>query len=252
MTDLLEVSGLNKQFGGVAAVRDLSFQVAEHRITGLIGPNGAGKTTIFNLVTGFLPADSGVIRFAGQDVGGMAPHLRARLGMARSFQDIRLFGQMPVLDNVAMAFPNQGGERLLPALFAPRRVRCEAAASRARAMELLEFVSMSNKAAALADDLSYGQQKLVLIARLLALDPALLLLDEPCAGLDPTMLDRVTELLRALTAQGRTVLLIEHNMDVVRAVAQHVVFLAEGHALASGPTEAILADPALTKIYFGM
>ncbi len=252
MTSLLEVFRLSKRFGGVAAVRDLSFTVEAGRITGLIGPNGAGKTTIFNLVTGFLPADSGTVRFAGENIIGIKPHRLVRRGMARSFQDMRLFGQMSVCDNVAMAVPNQMGERIGAALFRFATVRQERAATRARAMELLGFVGMAHKAAALADDLSYGQQKLVLIARLLALEPSLLLLDEPCSGLDPVMLDRVIRLLQALTEQSRTIVLIEHNMDVVRAVADTVVFLAEGQALASGPTEAILADPALTKIYFGM
>ncbi len=252
MTALLEVEGLAKSFGGVAAVQGLSFTVPRGEVTGLIGPNGAGKTTIFNLVSGFLPADGGTIRFDGAEVRGMKPHALVRRGMARSFQDIRLFGRLSVQDNVAMAVPGQAGDRLLPALFAPRRVRSQSAAARSRAAELLDFVGMGHKAQAQADDLSYGQQKLVLIARLLALEPSLLLLDEPCSGLDPTMLDRVIKLLAELTRQRRTVVLIEHNMDVVRAVAQRVVFLAEGRALASGPTEAILADAGLTKIYFGM
>ena len=252
MTALLEVDGLAKSFGGVAAVQDLSFSVPAGEVTGLIGPNGAGKTTIFNLVTRFLPADRGTIRFDGAEVAGMTPHQLVRRGMVRSFQDIRLFGRLSVQDNVAMAVPGQQGDRLLPVLFAPLRVRRQTAAARARAVELLEFVGMAHKAAAAADDLSYGQQKLVLIARLLALEPSLLLLDEPCSGLDPSMLDRVIALLAELTRQRRTVLLIEHNMDVVRAVAHRVVFLAEGRALASGATEAILSDPALTNIYFGM
>ena len=252
MTALLEVSGLAKSFGGVAAVQDLSFSVPPGQITGLIGPNGAGKTTIFNLVTGFLPADRGHIRFAGQDVRGTKPHQLVHRGMARSFQDIRLFGRMSVRDNVAMAVPGQSGERLLPALFAPGRVGRQSAHAQTRALELLDFVGMEHRAAAQAEDLSYGQQKLVLIARLLALEPTLLLLDEPCSGLDPAMLDRVMRLLDDLTRHKRTIVLIEHNMDVVRAVAQRVVFLAEGRALASGPTEEILADAALTKIYFGM
>jgi branched-chain amino acid transport system permease protein len=252
MTPELQVVGLSKQFGGLAAVSELSFDVEPGCITGLIGPNGAGKTTIFNLVTGFLPPDTGTITFAGQDITGQSPQRLARLGLARSFQDIRLFGQLSVCDNVTLAVPGQVGERWGPTLFAPLRVRRQNAEVRLRAMDLLRFVGMDHKADALGDDLSYGQQKLVLIARLLALEPRLMLLDEPCSGLDPNMLDRVIELLRELVAQGRTILLIEHNMDVVRAVTERVVFLSEGRAQASGPTAEILADAALTKIYFGM
>jgi ABC-type branched-subunit amino acid transport system ATPase component len=252
MTPALRVTGLAKRFGGLAAVSDLSFDVAEHCITGLIGPNGAGKTTIFNLVTGFLTPNAGRVDFAGQDITGFSPQRLARLGLARSFQEIRLFGQLSVRDNVALAIPGQSGERLGPALFAPWRVRRENAATSRRAMELLGFVGMDAKAFARADDLSYGQQKLVLISRLLALEPRLILLDEPCSGLDPNMLERVVRLLRELVAQGRTILLIEHNMDVVRELAERVVFLSEGRAQASGPTADILADAALTKIYFGM
>ncbi len=186
------------------------------------------------------------------EVSGLKPHQLVGRGLVRSFQDIRLFGRLSVQDNVAMAVPGQDGERLLPVLFAPGRVRRQSEAALRRALELLEFVGMAHKATAAADDLSYGQQKLVLIARLLALEPSLLLLDEPCSGLDPTMLDRVVNLLAELTRQQRTVVLIEHDMDAVFAVTQRVVFLAEGRALASGPPATILADPALTKIYFGM
>jgi branched-chain amino acid transport system permease protein len=252
MTSALRVQRLAKRFGGIAAISDLSFDIDEHCITGLIGPNGAGKTTIFNLITGFLRPDAGTVTFAGRDITGLPPQRLAYLGLARSFQDIRLFGQLTVRDNVALAVPHQAGERLVPALLAPRRVRREERQVRERSMELLRFVGMADKSDALADDLSYGQQKLVLIARLLALDPKLMLLDEPCSGLDPAMLQRVTDLLRELVAQGRTVLLIEHNMDVVREVAENVVFLSEGRAQASGRTADILADAVLTQVYFGM
>lgn len=252
MNPILQVEGLAKRFGGLAAVSELSFDVFPNCVTGLIGPNGAGKTTIFNLITGFLAPDAGRVRFAGADIAGASPQRLARAGIARSFQEIRLFGQLSVCDNVALAIPGQSGERLLPALFNPWRVRRENSDAHRRAMELLGFVGMDHKADARADDLSYGQQKLVLIARLLALDPKLILLDEPCSGLDPNMLARVIDLLRTLVAQGRTILMIEHNMDVVRAVADRVVFLSEGRAQASGPTDEILADAALTKIYFGM
>jgi ABC-type branched-subunit amino acid transport system ATPase component len=252
MTPILSCDRLTKRFGGLTAVNDLSFQVAEGRITALIGPNGAGKTTIFNLITRFLPADAGVVRFRGRELQNETPDRIARLGVARSFQDIRLFSRMSVLDNVMLGFPHQEGENLLYALFALQSVARSERMRRDRAREILKFVGLDHKAEVPAEELSYGQQKLLLIGRLMALQPSVLLLDEPCSGLDPNMLARVNGRLQELSDRGATILLIEHNMDVVRALAHYVVFLSEGRALAAGPTEEILADRALTKIYFGL
>jgi branched-chain amino acid transport system permease protein len=252
MTPILSCEGLTKRFGGLTAVNDLSFEVAEGRITALIGPNGAGKTTIFNLITRFLPPDAGVVRFRSRELQKETPDRIARLGVARSFQDIRLFSRMTVLDNVMLGFPRQEGENLLYALLAPGAVARSERRRQERAREILQFVGLEQKSEAPAEELSYGQQKLLLIGRLMALQPSVLLLDEPCSGLDPNMLARVSGRLRELSDQGATILLIEHNMDVVRALAHYVVFLSEGRALAAGPTEEILGDRSLTKIYFGL
>jgi ABC-type branched-subunit amino acid transport system ATPase component len=248
----LEVDGLAKSFGALRATRELCFEVPPRGITALIGPNGAGKTTAFNLISGFLRPDAGRIRFDGRDITGWPPHRIARAGLARSFQDMRIFAGMTVLDNVAIGTTAQPGENPLRALAQALRCAREERANRGRAEELLAFVGLAAKRAALASELSYGQQKLVSLARLLALGPRLLMLDEPTAGLDPVIREEMCGLMRRLVEQGIAILLIEHNMEVVRAVAERTVFLAEGTAIAAGPTADILADRDLARLYFGM
>jgi branched-chain amino acid transport system permease protein len=248
---LLEVRGATKHFGGIRALSNLSLALPEGTITGLIGPNGAGKTTAFNVITGFLPPDAGTVRYRGQKITGLPPYRVARLGIARSFQDLRLFQRMTVLDNVLVARPGQAGERIGAALVGGRGLRRAEAADLDAAMAYLEFVQLLPKADEIAENLAYAEQKLLALARLLATEADLLLLDEPTSGLAPTTVEAMLELVRQLPARGKTVCIIEHNLDVIKGLSDRVVFLDGGEAIAEGRPEAIMADAKLADIYFG-
>jgi ABC-type branched-subunit amino acid transport system ATPase component len=248
---LLEVRGLTKSFGGIRALSNLSLALSQGTITGLIGPNGAGKTTAFNVITGFLSPDAGGVFYRGVEITGLTPYRVARLGVARSFQDLRLFQRMTVLDNVLVARPQQSGERLGHALIAGARSRKEEAANREAALAYLDFVQLGGKAAEVAENLSYAEQKLLALARLLASEAELLLLDEPTSGLAPTTVGDMLALIRKLRDHGKTVCVIEHNLDVIKGLSERVVFLDGGEAIAMGTPETIMADPRLGDIYFG-
>jgi ABC-type branched-subunit amino acid transport system ATPase component len=248
---LLEISGVAKRFGGILAVDGISCELAEGRITGLIGPNGAGKTTLFNLVTGFLPVDRGAVRYRGREITGLPPYQIANLGIARSFQDLRVFARMTVVDNVMLARQRQPGENIALALFGFGRVSAQEKLNRERVMDYLEFVRLADKAHELAENLSYAEQKLLVIARLLATEADLLLLDEPTSGLDPNTVGEMIELVRGLITRGKTVCIIEHNLDVVKDLSDWIVFLDQGQAVAAGRPEDIMSDRKLAEIYFG-
>ncbi|MBI4590780.1 MAG: branched-chain amino acid ABC transporter ATP-binding protein/permease [Candidatus Rokubacteria bacterium] len=248
---LLEVRGLTKAFGGIRALSNLSLTLPQGTITGLIGPNGAGKTTAFNVITGFLPPDAGAVRYRGEEITGLTPYRVARLGIARSFQDLRLFQRMTVLDNVLVARPGQSGERLARALVRGRRARMEEARNLNAALAYLDFVQLLSRAHEIAENLSYPEQKLLALARLLATEAELLLLDEPTAGLAPTTVGDMLALIRKLPERGKTVCIIEHNLDVIKGLSERVVFLDGGEAIATGAPETIMADPQLADIYFG-
>jgi branched-chain amino acid transport system permease protein len=248
---LLSVRGLSKAFGGIQAVDDCSFDVASRRITGLIGPNGAGKTTIFNLATGFLRADRGSIRLAGQELLGLPPHAVQRRGVVRTFQHLRLWGKMTVLDNVLLGCRTPRGENVAALFLRPAGVRVEEATARARAAEALEFFGLQPRAGELVEDLAYPEQKLLSMARIFATEVGVLLLDEPTSGLDTEWLHRIVPMVRRLVEHGKTVLLIEHNMELISELSDDVVFLHQGRVLATGKPAEITRDPALTEIYFG-
>ncbi len=249
---LLTLRNVTKSFGGIRALDNLSLTLEEGRITGLIGPNGAGKTTAFNLITGFLEPDAGSIVYRGRELRGAKPHEISRLGIARSFQDLRLFPRMTVLDNVVVALPGQRTEQLSLVFFAAPRVVSAERENLRRAYELLAFVGLAEKAGELAEDLSYPEQKLLALARLLATQANLLLLDEPASGLDPTSVEAIMALIRRLPDYGKTICVIEHNLDVIKGLADPVVFLNEGRAIASGAPAQIMASPQLADIYFGV
>jgi len=248
---LLEVRDLTRTFGGIRALSNLSLVMPQGTITGLIGPNGAGKTTAFNVITGFLSPDAGRVFYRGVEITGLAPYRVARLGIARSFQDLRLFQRMTVLDNVLVARPEQSGERLGRALAAGAGSRREEAANRDAALAYLDFVQLLPKAGEIAENLSYAEQKLLALARLLATEAELLLLDEPTSGLAPTTVGDMLALIRKLTDRGKTVCVIEHNLDVIKGLSERVVFLDGGEAIATGTPETIMADPRLADLYFG-
>ena len=249
---LISLNGVSKAFGGIHAVNDCTFDVTPRMITGLIGPNGAGKTTIFNLITGFLRPDRGSIRLRGEELVGLAPHAVERRGVARTFQHLRLWNKMSVLDNVLLGCQHPIGENVLTLFLRPAAVRAQEARDRARALDVLDFFGLRHRAHELAEDLAYPEQKLLSMARIFATDAEVLLLDEPTSGLDTDSLRRIVPIVRRLVDHGKTVLLIEHNMELVSQLSDEVVFLHQGHVLSKGKPDTITRDPALTEIYFGV
>jgi branched-chain amino acid transport system permease protein len=248
---IMTIEKVSKAFGGIHAVEECSFDVPPGLITGLIGPNGAGKTTVFNLITGFLRADGGSIRYKGEELLGLAPHQVEARGVVRTFQHLRLWGKMTVLENVLLGCRTPLGENVLTLFLRPGRVRAEEAAARERAMEVLRIFALEGRAHELTEDLAYPEQKLLSMARIFATDAEILLLDEPTSGLDTDSLQKIVPMVRRLVEHGKTVLLIEHNMELISQLSDEVVFLHQGRVMARGRAEQITRDPALTEIYFG-
>jgi len=248
---LLEVRGLVKRFLGVTAVDQVDLAVERGELVSLIGPNGSGKTTIFNCVTGYLAADAGRVLFRGHDLTGATPHRVARLGLGRTFQQVSVFARLSALENLLVFVQQHQGGALVPSLLRTRRVRRLEAAAIERAHALLDLVGLGDRADEPAGRLSYGQRKLLAFAAALMPDPDLLLLDEPAAAVNPTMINQMKEHILALNRRGKTVLLVEHNMDVVMDISQRVVVLDHGQKLAEGPPGAIRRDPRVIEAYFG-
>lgn len=250
---LLAVERLSKHFDGLKAVDDVSFEVAEKTITSLIGPNGAGKTTIFNLINGLLPASAGQVRYKGDRIDMLAAQKIAQLGLGRAFQEPRVFGHMTVLENVLVGITHQRGERLLAALYPWGKARREEKENREKAREILVFMELADKADELAENLSYGQQRFLSVARLLAMEPEILLMDEPTVGLHPEEISKLMGLLRAdVKDKGRTILLVEHNMDVVMMVSDKIILLVEGSIVAQGTPAQMRNNSALWEAYLGV
>ena len=233
---LLEVRGIGKRFGGLQAVRDLSFAMARGEVLGLIGPNGAGKTTVFNLLSGFLTPDAGAVHFDGRSLAGLKPHAICRLGLARTFQIVRPFPHLSVLDNVRVG-----------AL--AREPRMEKARDRARAV--IERVGLGAKAEHPAAGLTLAERKRLELARALATEPTLLLLDEVMAGLNSTEIEAIVALARSINASGVSILLIEHNMRAVMTLSHRIVVLSFGEKIVEGPPAAIANHPRVIEAYLG-
>jgi len=242
--------GLVKRFGGVVAVDGVTLHLSPGQVTGLIGPNGAGKTTMFNLLTGFLKPTAGHVRYQDQVLDGLRPHQIVGAGVARSFQDLRLFRRMTVLENVMVALPGQIGEHLWAVFLRSGTVARDEARNAATARAILEQVGLGHKILESAEDLSYAEEKLLVVARLLATGADALLLDEPLAGLDAATLQRVMPSIRELAAGGRIVCIIEHNLDVIRGLCDTAAYLDEGRILAVDTPERLIADPELARRYF--
>ncbi len=251
MTPYLQATGVEVSFGGLKALNDCSFTVQQGRITCLVGPNGAGKTTIFNVITGFLRPNCGSVSFKGQTLDGWKPQAIVAAGIARTFQNLRLFVDLTAVDNVLASLPSQSGEEPIAAIFRPFHVAAAQRRRRSEALEILNRVGLSVRADDFVRNLSYGEQKLLIIARVLATGAELLLLDEPASGLSAGALDGVMALLRRLQDDGKTLLVVEHNTRVVQKIADDVLFLHQGHLMAQGSPETIVNDPALAEIYFG-
>jgi branched-chain amino acid transport system ATP-binding protein len=251
VSDYLRVDGLDKRFGGLQALTDCSFGISAGRITCLVGPNGAGKTTIFNAITGFLRPDSGTMSFRGQSLDGLKPQAIVRRGIARTFQDLRLFVDLTALDNVLIGIGAQFGEEVFGAIFRPWHTARGQHRHIAQALATLEHVGLGARAHERVRNLSYGEQKLLTVARVLATGAELLLLDEPASGMSAGALDTIMKLLRRLQEEGKTLLVVEHNTRVVQQIADDVLFLHQGHLMAQGTPQEIISDPALAEIYFG-
>ncbi len=247
----LEVRGLRKHFGGIRAVDGLDLDVHAGTITGLVGPNGAGKTTVFNLLTGAIGADAGSVRLYGQDVTGLQPHQIASHGMVRTFQDVRIFARMTVLQNVMLGVQNQPGEKLRDLFFLPWRPMRAERKTRQLALDAIAFVNLTGKEHVPAGALGYGDQKLVVLARALATGARVLLLDEPASGIDRSALEPILAAIEELRASGRTILLVEHNLDVVDRLADTVYFMEQARVTAQGPMAEIKNQERLAEVYFG-
>jgi neutral amino acid transport system ATP-binding protein len=249
---LLEVDGVVKRFGGIRAVNGAGFEVAEGSITALIGPNGAGKTTLFNAITGFQRVDRGSARLAGEEVLHLPAYAIARRGMVRTFQITRALAAMPVIDNMMLAAAGQPGERFRNLLLRPGAVRRREGEVRAQATELLEIFDLDELAGDYAGTLSGGQRKLLELARALMTQPRLLLLDEPMAGINPTLGRRLLDHMQRLRReQGMTFLFVEHDMEVVMNHSDRVIVMADGRVIAEGEPNLVREDPAVVDAYLG-
>ena len=249
---LLEVEGVVKRFGGIHAVDGAGFEVAEGSITALIGPNGAGKTTLFNAITGFQRVDGGSARLAGEEILHLPAYAVARRGMVRTFQITRALAAMPVIDNMMLAAPNQPGERLRDLLIRPGAARRREREVRAEAGELLEVFDLDRLTDDYAGTLSGGQRKLLELARALMTRPRLLLLDEPMAGINPTLGRRLLDHMQRLRRErGTTFLFVEHDMEVVMNHSDRVIVMAEGRTIAAGKPREVREDPVVVDAYLG-
>lgn len=249
----LRVDGLTKKFGGLTAVDGISFEMEQGALTGLIGPNGAGKTTAFNCLTGFYTPNGGTVTFSGDDITGLRPDQIAKHGVVRTFQIARELEEMTVLENMMLGYPDQLGESVTYAVM-PRlreRVKEEEREMREEVWEALEFFEIDHLADEEAGNLSGGQRKLLEIARALMTDPQLLLLDEPFAGVNPTLEKKILERLQSLKQDGLTFLLVEHDMDLVMDNCEHIIVMHQGQILTEGPPHEIQNNRDVINAYLG-
>jgi branched-chain amino acid transport system ATP-binding protein len=248
---LIEARAVSKRFGGLTAVDAMSLAVHRGEMVGLIGPNGAGKTTLFNLIAGSLKPTSGEISIGGVEVSRTRAETRIALGVGRTFQIPRPFAEMTVLENVLTGAQRQSGERVWANFLTPGPVAAEERAAVEKARALLDFVLLSRLEGEPARVLSGGQRKLLELARVLMADPDAILLDEPAAGVSPALLEAIIDRVLELNARGTTILLIEHNMDMVARLCRRVVVMGAGRRLAEGPLDAVARDPAVIQAYLG-
>ncbi|RWO67881.1 MAG: ABC transporter ATP-binding protein [Mesorhizobium sp.] len=248
---VLTARNVVRRFGGLVAVNDVSFDVKAGEILGLIGPNGAGKTTMFDLLAGSILPTSGEILLNGTPVSGEAAHLRIGHGLGRTFQIPRPLPNLTLIENIMLAAQGQAGEKLLANFITPWRVAAQERAARTKALELLELVTLTHLAHEPARVLSGGQRKLLELARVMMADPAIILLDEPAAGVNATLLEVIMDRIRDINARGITFLLIEHNIDMVTRLCHRVLVMASGQLLSEGTAEEVARDPRVIEAYLG-
>jgi len=249
MSAMLRTEGICKAFGGVQALDGCTVEVAAGSITGLIGPNGSGKTTLFNVITGYDKPDAGEVWYAGAKITGTSPQRVFAAGIGRTFQLTRIFPRLTVLENMIVAAQHSGdsGARQVRNPLA----RAGGPADRGRAMELLEFTGIAGHAGKLAGTLSYGQRKLLELSYVLVADPAIVLLDEPAGGVNPSLINQLAQRIKELNADGKTFLIVEHNMEFVMDLCHHIAVLDSGTVVATGPPAAVRNDPRVLDAYLG-
>ena len=251
MTSVLETHGLTKRFGGIVVADDINLTLSAKRIVGLIGPNGAGKTSLFNLLTGVEKPDAGSIIFGGKSLADVRMHERARLGLSRTWQNLRLFPSLTLLDNLLVAPRHYPGESLFTLLLKPGAVKRADQANREKAMAVLEHIRLADLAQSPATDLTFGQQKLAGVARALMNDARCLLLDEPMAGVEGQTYKTMQTVVRDVAESGVAVCVVEHNVAFIRDLCDEGIFMFSGKILARGSVDELIADPRLTELYFG-
>ena len=251
MTEVLRIRDLNKSFGGIVVADSIDLDLRAGRVLGLIGPNGAGKTSLFNLITGVVKPDSGSITLDGQALDNLPVYQRARLGLARTWQNLRLFPSLSVLDNVLLGPRTYPGEKLTSLIFESGKVARSEAGEREKAHSILERTGLGSVKNARVQDIPYGQQKLVGVARALMNDARCLLLDEPMAGVEGQAYAAIQRVVRDIAESGVAVCVVEHNVAFVRDLCDEGVFMFAGKVLARGSVGELIADPRLTELYFG-
>jgi ABC-type branched-subunit amino acid transport system ATPase component len=251
MTPVLSVDRLTKRFGGVTALQDVTVDVMPGELVGVIGPNGSGKTTLFDCITGYLTPDRGRVLYRGRDITGIPPHRVAHAGIGRTFQAVRVFPRLTVLDHLLLATQEFQGDGTISRLLRTPRSRLLETQARAQASEVLDVIGLQGLQMRLVIHLSYGQRKLLALGMVLMTRPTLLLLDEPLAGVNPVVVERLMATIRAVHRQGLTVILIEHNLRAVMTTCQRVIVMESGRPIADGAPEVVRAHPAVLEAYLG-